>query len=594
MSGIASKVIEGVFKVAKIVYERSQAANANTECSQQILTNVKDLQKFADQLKKIDQEGYISDSVKEELEKVNDDLQLIEVQCNRVTGKKKIKGMIDASSDKTDLEKLSSLIQRARDGLNLAISIANLSQTTQIRQDIKHGNKDIKNTVQHPEAGLYLKPQGSRPNRINKFTISDVPEGDLMELLWTSAENRGISVDRYELTFDDGSSRIVPLPFDQITSRSDICTIRLGDPQIIPGETYTLKIRAVNGSGPGVWSSSVTFVFHSGPPAKPKKPKLTVQSPTRVIVEVKTLSEKEEHGSAVTQCQVQYMRIEQSNEIERYWTSLNFTLTKKDVDVHKLAISSLQPHTKYRFQVKMINSCGKGEPSESCEVTTDCVTPGPPSEVRISSKRLPEILKIRWKPPSQNPEGVVKYKIQYRLVNDSRWITSATRENSAKSHKVTDLKTDTKYQFQVLVLNQNDDGNASLTVLGETRYGTAGQIAASIAAGVGGTIGGPLVAGTGFGLLAAQAAKSVPDSETGKTAASVAAGIGAGIAGGVLGFIVAPFVGISAGILANQKVKGNMDDISPQTSDDEESNQSLFQTIAKQSKETVSSMLPDN
>ncbi len=34
------------------------------------------------------------------------------------------------------------------------------------------------------------------------------------------------------------------------------------------------------------------------------------------------------------------------------------------------------------------------------------------------------------------------------------------------------------YQFQVLALNHNEEGNASLTVLGETRYGTIGQVAA--------------------------------------------------------------------------------------------------------------------
>ncbi len=78
------------------------------------------------------------------------------------------------------------------------------------------------------------------------------------------------------------------------------------------------------------------------------------------------------------------------------------------------------------------------------------------------------------------------------------------------------------YQFQVLALNHNEEGNASLTVLGETRYGTIGQVAASVAAGVGGTIGEPIVGVTGFGVLAAESAKSIPDSETGKTAASVA------------------------------------------------------------------------
>ncbi len=220
-----------------------------------------------------------------------------------------------------------------------------------------------------------------------------------MKLKWTSNKSDGIDTDHYELMFDDESSKIIPIPFSQVSSRNDICTMRLGYPQIIHGETYTLKLRAINGSGPSAWSSCVTFAFKSGPPAKPKKPTLTVLSSTNVRVEVKKLSQKEEHGSAVTQCQVQYMRIEQINEIERYWTSLNLNLENVDMDVYRLLIGQLEPNTKYRFRVRMINSCGEGEPSEYSEI----VILGSPKNVRIPSKRLPEVLKIRWMPPSQSP-----------------------------------------------------------------------------------------------------------------------------------------------------------------------------------------------
>ena len=267
---------------------------------------------------------------------------------------------------------------------------------------MKQRNQDVKKTILHQKAGMNLKPHGARPSCVKNFAVSLVSEGDLVKLKWTSNKSDGIDIDHYELMFDDESSKIIPIPFSQVSSRNYICTMRLGDPQIIHGETYTLKLRAINGSGPSAWSSCVTFAFKSRP-AKPKKPTLTVLSSTNVRVEVKKLSQKEEHGSAVTQCQVQYMRIEQINEIEWYWTSLNLNLENVDMDVYRLLIGQLEPNTKYRFRVRMINSCGEGEPSEYSEIITDCVIPGPPKNVRISSKRLPEVLKIRWMPPSQSP-----------------------------------------------------------------------------------------------------------------------------------------------------------------------------------------------
>ncbi len=68
------------------------------------------------------------------------------------------------------------------------------------------------------------------------------------------------------------------------------------------------------------------------------------------------------------------MRIEQINEIERYWTSHGCP-----------QIANWPIGTQYKVQV----------PSQN-----DKFIPGPPQNVRISSKRLPEVLKIRWMPPS--------------------------------------------------------------------------------------------------------------------------------------------------------------------------------------------------
>ena len=132
-------------------------------------------------------------------------------------------------------------------------------------------------------------------------------------------------------------------------------------------------------------------------------------------------------------------------------------------------------------------------------------------------------------------------------------------------------------------------------VQGETRYGVVGRGLATAAAFVGGTVGGPVIGSGGIGYLAASKAKEVPESGTGKAAAAAAAGIGGAVGGFFLGIVAVPLMGFSTGLLANQKLRGHLDDISPQTSDDEESSSpSLMRTIAEQAKTLSDKLVEDN
>lgn len=84
-------------------------------------------------------------------------------------------------------------------------------------------------------------------------------------------------------------------------------------------------------------------------------------------------------------------------------------------------------------------------------------------------------------------------------------------------------------------------------------------------------MGGPFVSAGALGYLAATAAKKGKgiDSETGRNAATVAAGIAGGVGGLLLGVIGAPFVGIGAAMTTSYKLKGKLENDSPQSSDDE-------------------------
>ena len=383
-------VVKNIAIVAKKIYDRFQQVDFNNDYIKRILKNVKELEKLSIELQNLD-DSDVSDLVQENLMKVNDSLALITSLCNSMTAQGFVKRLVDATSEHTDLIQLDTNTQRARESLQMALQLACYNQGRQIKEDVKRESQEVKNLVHHAGAGIYINPHVSRPKAVENFKISSTPEGDLMEINWTDCTNDIENVERYELQFDDETSTILPILSTKIIAVNNTCSVRLGEPNLKPGSIYTIKMRAVSGSGPGEWSRSLTFRFKIGPPSRPKKPKLVVVSPTEVRVEVKKLSRDEERGTPVTHCKVQYLEVEENNEILCEWSSLGVVLKERaeSSDTKKFVIGGLKPHTKYKFRVKMINARGIGDASEASVVITECLIPGPTYDFLAKVPQIP-------------------------------------------------------------------------------------------------------------------------------------------------------------------------------------------------------------
>ena len=90
-------------------------------------------------------------------------------------------------------------------------------------------------------------------------------------------------------------------------------------------------------------------------------------------------------------------------------------------------------------------------------------SPGPPQNVRPSSYRGSNFLKMRWNAPAYNAEFVVGYKAKYKKARDEAdiWhVFKVTRKDklSAMAHN---LEPNTDYFFCVQALNQNDEGESA-------------------------------------------------------------------------------------------------------------------------------------
>lgn len=563
-------------KVALEIYDRLNALSEGEEFRQRLERKIKELQNVGDELKVSGLKEFPT-SCRDCLSKFEDSLGQCKNICDAITSKSTLGKFVQVYKHEHLLQNLEKELENARNSLQFALTRALFSQNQELQRRVDEGTARVEATVVHPSVGVYHGTDTSaklaKPFRIEKPSVS--LEGDLMVVKWVDKQNSVLEVDRFEVRYDDEKEVVLPGKPDKLRCVDGGCafSMSLGHPRIRLGQVYTIQVRAVNKQGPGEWSKETVVRYKVGPPNKPRKPSLTVMSPTNVQVEVPRLKEEEENGSKVSECIVEYVSVDDTNASE--WQTLRCAVkpSSSDNKVIKFSIKGLTPSSTYRFRVKMINEAGESPPSDAHEVVTTQLIPGPPKDLRVSSKRTDKSIKIRWGPPTENPHAVYRYEVDIQQVQKSviPWKKISTVEHEKLSATARELSTDTKYNFRVrAVNNKGEAGEYTNSIQAETRYGKVGCIAAATGAFFGGTVGGPLIGAAGIGGMAGLAARESADSKPGKVVGSIAAGVGGGIGGAIIGTVGAPVMGATAAVLAYNAMTGDLADMSPQSSEDED------------------------
>ena len=586
-------IISFSLKVCKEVHEYFIEMERNRDDCDGIISLVTDLQASIPNLQKIHEENRMSEFYQTRFYKLRDSLDIASATCKSLKKQGSFHQLLNNCGNRDDLKRIKSALRDAHESVKLALQIVDHMQCIEIKNAIKKESERIKTGIMNPDLGSYVNPShhANVPECVERPSIALDQSKRLLDIKWVDTKNDMEEIDRYEVCYDDENNSICSFKpkkvFSKSVSHGSEFAVKLGEPLVYPGRMYNMKVRGVNGAGPGDWSEAFLFRFLQSPPAKPQEPSLSAVSPTQIAVAVQMLSVKDECGSPVTSCRIEYTEVD--NENATSWNSETFCAEAQSDTLHvkKFTLDGLKPYKRYGVRVVMINEIGESPCSFTKHACTDCLVPGPPINVRISSKRTCKEVKVRWDKPNEKALGVKAYQVQFRKKYDKEWGTHATVGEDQLSHKVRNLKTDTKYHFRVKSLNINSEGNFSELVEGKTRCGAFGRTVATGAAFAGGTIGGPIVGATGVGCMSALAAKKGPDSGSGKTAAAIAAGIAGGVAGLFLGTIGAPIVGASTAIVVNKTMEGVREDISPQSSDDENAEPSVLDIIMKRSNATV-------
>ena len=552
--------------VALYIYDRYNEVLKNAEHGERIKKRIKDLQKLGEELKKSDLQEFPL-QCRESIYNFNDSINECERLCHELLNERFIKQVTFVASQKTKLESLDRELENAYNFLTLGYSRALAMKFSSLERQVKENGDRLEATVIHPMVGIYHGGSNKHSTLQRLSPPRVIVDQNLLVVKWHDHKNSAESVERYEVRYDDGNNMIAAgTPENLQSDESTSFQMKFGSPRLTRGRKYTFQVRAVNSQGPSEWSEAVTRQYKKGVPNKPQKPKLTVNSPTKITVTV-PLDTESSNGSPITKCVVEYF----ADNISNNWECLACRCDHRDKTVN-VPVESLTPSTVYTFRVKMVNEAGESKPSESVQEITEHCIPGPPQGLRVSSKRSDKSIKIRWNIPAVNPQAVAGYEAQILLgkKNSQHWSTFKTTKHSKLSATHNDLKSNTKYKFRVIAFSDKGLRSESEELEAETRCGKGARIAAATGAFIGGTVGGPLLGAAGFGKMAGESASDRSDSKAGKAAAGTAAGISGGVAGALIGTVGAPLFGGVSSYLAYKDLKGKLDDVSPQSSEDEE------------------------
>nr|XP_040023837.1 M-protein, striated muscle isoform X4 [Gasterosteus aculeatus aculeatus] len=215
------------------------------------------------------------------------------------------------------------------------------------------------------------------------------------------------------------------------------------------GKSYSFRVRCCNSAGVGEPSDpteATTVGDKLDIPSAPSKVVPTRNTDTSVVVSWEASREAKE--------MVGYY-IEGSVVGSGAWEPCN----NKPVNATRFICHGLTTGEKYVFRVRAVNAAGLSQfspESEPVEVKAAIASPAPPFGISVL-ECVRDSMVLAWKQPSFiGGADITGYFLDYREVVDGvpeKWHEANTRAVSERAYRVSDLRENKKYQFQVRAAN---------------------------------------------------------------------------------------------------------------------------------------------
>ena len=358
---------------------------------------------------------------------------------------------------------------------------------------------------------------------------------------------------RYELEYDQQNRKYYTFKVKQESQHCVNHECLLERTNIVfPNKfSYSIRIRGVNGRGPGELSKCAVGKF-TILPSPPRKPLAILANSSNSVSLVMEKPPEEKGVEPVTRYVVEYHRLEETEHGKQEFAIKNLeTLTFKGRNAYKIDLKWNIDTTRmptYHVKISLKNADGVSEVYQDDIITGD-ISPSEPVKPADSGPVVytnTRTIIIKWNEPETNAYVVDHYEVHWgKLKNILKF-----RKTKNCYAVFRELESWQKYLFKVRAVSRTGMKTEFLEINAVTDS-KAGKVAKAIGAGAAGgaaaTAASPfsaVLAGLGVGALAgAAAADSTEDKgKAAEVAASTAAGIGGGIAGAALGLLATPFV----------------------------------------------------
>lgn len=139
---------------------------------------------------------------------------------------------------------------------------------------------------------------------------------------------------------------------------------------LLPGENYTVQVRAINRIGGGSWSDEFSFKAGCAIPSKPLAPEITLQSPSQLTVE---WHEPQINGASILDYKLESALKPHEEDA--------FSVIYEGLET-KAELKNLLPHTTYYFRVYAVNSAGRSPNSPVVQQLTPAAAPNAPTFIQ--------------------------------------------------------------------------------------------------------------------------------------------------------------------------------------------------------------------
>ena len=316
-----------------------------------------------------------------------------------------------------------------------------------------------------PNDGLYQLQPHAVQTTPEKMEIPIVQENrpGVLRVRWNQTE-----ADYYELEYDRQMR-------NSIKVSSTECLLDSMQLHFPSKMFYNIRVRGVNGRGPGEWSESAVGSFTSLP-EQPQKPlAVHVNSSTDVSLIVEKPA-KRENFKPVTHFVVEYHTAEDTK-----WTKQAFPVNELDgisFNGRSAWIVNLKWFVDiaptYHIQISHRNEDGDSLPYE-CTIKTNKIPPGEPAGPSVAFRNTDTII-IKWKKPETNAYAVDHYELQWE-VKEKKMETKMTKKCYSV---IRNLKSGTECLFKVRAVNKESCKGKFTEINAKTSYMT-GKIAKVVA-----------------------------------------------------------------------------------------------------------------